>query len=130
MLPQIGAARRVAAHSAITLVWASHRRKSPRDRRKSPFFTTTISSARLTAPCQNNMLCGGSCVMQSGVLLPDPVWNLALVRWMDLRTLPAREMGVEERERQPNYTARPKTVAVFLDGLLPFRRENSALLPV
>ena len=47
--------------------------------------------------------------MQSGVLLPDPVWNLALVRWMDLRTLPAREMGVEERERQP-MTTRPKTM--------------------
>ena len=47
--------------------------------------------------------------MQSGVLLPDPVWNLALVRWMDLRTLPAWEMGVEERERQPT-TTRPKTM--------------------
>ena len=25
--------------------------------------------------------------MRPGVLLPDPVWNLTLVRWMDLRTI-------------------------------------------
>ena len=25
--------------------------------------------------------------MQPGVLLPDPVWNLALVCWMDLQTI-------------------------------------------
>ena len=62
--------------------------------------------------------------MQSGVLLPDPVWNLALVRWMDLRTLPAREMGVEERERQP-MTTRPKTMKRLVPPGL--RRENSAL---
>lgn len=52
--------------------------------------------------------------MQSGVLLPDPVRNLVLVCWMDLQTLTTREMDVEERERQPYYTARPKTVAIRL----------------
>ena len=48
------------------------------------------------------------------MLLPDPVWNLILVRWMDLRTLTMRGMDVEERERQPYYTARPNTVAIRL----------------
>jgi hypothetical protein len=52
--------------------------------------------------------------MRPGVLLPDPVWNLVLVCWMDLQTLTTREMDVEERERQPYYTARPKTVAIRL----------------
>ena len=64
---------------------------------------------------------------QSGVLLPDPVWNLVLVCWMDLQTLTTREMDVEERERQPK-TARPKTMAVFESWFFPVRRENSALL--
>ena len=64
---------------------------------------------------------------QSGVLLPDPVWNLVLVCWMDLQTLTTREMDVEERERQPK-TARPKTMAVFVSWFFPVRRENSALL--
>ena len=48
--------------------------------------------------------------MRPGVLLPDPVWNLALVRWMDLRTT-RKGMMIELRERQPK-TARPKTVAI------------------
>ena len=59
--------------------------------------------------------------MRPGVLLPDPVWNLVLVCWMDLQTLISKrpggmqvdEIDVEERERQPR-TARPKTMAVRL----------------
>lgn len=58
--------------------------------------------------------------MQPGVLLPDPVWNLALVRWMDLRTIPVREMSVEERERQP-MTTRPKTMNGWFLPVCPGR---------
>ena len=61
--------------------------------------------------------------MQPSVLLLDPVWNLILVRWMDLRTITFCEMDVEERERQPSGPI-PKTMMV---RFFPFRRENSAL---
>ena len=50
--------------------------------------------------------------MRPGVLLPDPVWNLALVCWMDLQTIInhlSDEMSVEEREGQLTGT-RPKTM--------------------
>lgn len=47
--------------------------------------------------------------MRPGVLLPDPVWNLALVCWMDLQTITVGEMGVEGREGQLTGT-RPKTM--------------------
>lgn len=65
--------------------------------------------------------------MRPGVLLPDPVWNLVLVCWMDLQTLTyPGEIDVEERERQLTVT-RPKTMAVLKVGFFPVRRENSAL---
>lgn len=57
--------------------------------------------------------------MQSGALLPDPVWNLVLVCWMDLQTLTTRGMDVEERERQSTVT-RPKTMAVLKVGFSRF----------
>ena len=65
--------------------------------------------------------------MQPGALLPDPVWNLVLVCWMDLQTLIIKrpggirldEMDVEERERQLTVT-RPKTMAVLKVGFSRF----------
>ena len=39
-------------------------------------------------------------------------------------------VAVEERERQPDYTARPKTMAVIEVGFSRILWENSALLPV
>ena len=50
--------------------------------------------------------------MWPSVLLLDPVWNLALVCWMDLQTIInhlSDEMSVEEREGQLTGT-RPKTM--------------------
>ena len=68
--------------------------------------------------------------MWPGVLLPDPVRNLSLVGWMDLPTPYPVGKAVEERERQPDYTARPKTMAVIKVGFSRILWENSALLPV
>ena len=52
-------ARWDAAHTVKTLVWTSLRRKSSRSCRRTLFLKTAISSAGLTAPSQNKMLCGG-----------------------------------------------------------------------
>jgi hypothetical protein len=57
--------------------------------------------------------------MSPGVLLPDPVWNLVLICWMDLQMLTICEMDVEERERQLTVT-RPKTMTVLKVGFSRF----------
>ena len=66
--------------------------------------------------------------MQSGALLPDPVWNLVLISWMDLLMLTVGEVDVEERERQP-ITARPKTMAVGFSRFVGRTLPSSSLNP-
>ena len=102
-----------AAHTVITLVWASHRRKKwSRSCRRSLSLNTAASSAGLTAPRINKMLCGGHRVCHFAGGQRICVWPICSSR-----------AGVELRREQPMGT-RPKTMMV---GKGRFRRPCSAL---